>query len=112
MRILPVGIESRLLLAQRALLFTPRIWRFGIAQSLLVARLRYRRGALFLPMLPGQVEQPRIEFVPLRLPEVAEIKPLDLLWPSEIEEDELIIVVEERGDDPPPMPGSILDILS
>ena len=117
MRILPIGLQtSRLLLAQWSLVYTSRILRYGVAQSLLVARLRQRTGYLFgAASSPGPCLVPPV--LPYALPPPAEldaIKPLDLVWPSErdIEEPEVIIVVETPTPVLIPLPGSIIDLLS
>jgi len=117
MRILPIGLHtSRLLLAQWSLLYTPRILRYGVAQSLLVARLRHRSGYLFGPVSsPGPCRLPPVlPYAVLPSAELDEIAPLDLVWPSErdAEDAEVIIVVESPTPVLVPLPGSIIDLLS
>ncbi|UCG16237.1 MAG: hypothetical protein JSV19_13180 [Phycisphaerales bacterium] len=117
MRILPIGLQtSRLLLAQWSLLYTPRVLQWGIAQSLLVARLRHRAGYLFGPVLsPGPCRLPTVlPYAVLPPADVDEIEPLDLVWPSErdVDDAEVIIVVESPTPVLVPLPGSIIDLLS
>lgn len=109
MHVWPIGITpSRLLIAQWSVLHTHRALRLGIPESLLVNRLRWRRGCpitwvpwIRVPMLP-----------PLWSAEG--IKPLELVWPAEYEvvhDEDVIYVVDEMAAEPLPPPGSIIDMV-
>jgi hypothetical protein len=119
MRVQPIGITpSRLLISQWSAYHTHRVFRLGIAESLLVHRERIRRT-----FQVGWLRSRYVDLMSLDL-KAADllpplwssdaVKPLELIWPGEYQllgDDDVIYVVEQMPGEPLPQPGSIVDIL-
>lgn len=107
----PVAGGSLLLASYLQLLYTPRVLRLGLAQSLLAARLR--RSGLYPYYCAGPTPhcsaahlQPQPS--PIKAPMV---EPVERFWPSDLEDQEARITVESadaRGIELPV--GASLDV--
>lgn len=111
MKLHPVGSGSVLVSRYFHLMYTPRILRFGVAQSLLAARLRRRVGFSFdsdrrLSSRPANGVAGRPS--PIKAPS---IESAERFWPSDRIDEEVRIVVELTLPERIELPvGAILDL--
>ncbi|MEE9296070.1 MAG: hypothetical protein V3W34_14065 [Phycisphaerae bacterium] len=83
MKVQPVGSGSLLAARQLYLYYTPRILRFGVAQSLLAERLRHHIGNLYCPRSTCQRRTgPHVTPSPPDKPD--QPKTVDRDWPSDL----------------------------